>query len=372
MPTLLEMGRLRAAAAAQAAAASSQSSASDLLGSDLPPSSPTRTSDDFDLPPATSSALSRTVPNMTVFGQCQLKRVKLAPTSEQEYMVICETTNTYERQSLETLAVFQLIDRVNVMTELLEKSKAEEFKKNSEVNTDVRNYSRAFLLDPTTHFYTGNLTQIVVEAMRKEKVAGIPGKNAPHTAISTFESVVSHQLSVDRSHLKSELAATLKDDADSRDVASFASSLIASWGVDVPITLRLLWRIAIIRTQLSNSENKGRDFWASVDKQLHELRSDQDRGVYVYALQANFEEDIKTYGKLSSDIKLEPDIGQHSPKWLQRVRKLASTVDNVKITNPMKKGRKRRAPALSDDEQEPVAEHDERDERDEQQEQPTD
>ncbi|KAJ7055232.1 hypothetical protein C8F01DRAFT_1234691 [Mycena amicta] len=364
MPTLLEMGRLRAAAAATAAASQR---------SDLPPSSPQRRTsspppghddrdDDSDLPPTSSLSsvmLSRTVPNMTAFGQRQLKRVKLSAASEQDYLAICETTNIYERQNLETFAVYQLIDRLQQMTSLLEASKAEQFKKNSDVTNDVRNYSRAFLLDPETHFYTGNLTQIVVEAMRKEKVAGIPGKDAAHSATSAFQAVVSHQLSVDRSHIKSELESTLNSDADpdSRDVASVASRLLASWGLpDVPITLRLLWRIALIRKQLSDRANKGRDFWASVDKQLHELRSQPELGIYVFALQANFEEDVQTYGKLSSDVKLDPDIGPHSPKWLQRVRKLARNVENTKITNPTGKASRKRTRVqadISDDDQPP-------------------
>ncbi|KAJ7048005.1 hypothetical protein C8F01DRAFT_1201095 [Mycena amicta] len=364
MPTLLEMGRLRAAAAAAAAANSS-----------LPASSPSRTSspsrgldrdEDSDLPPVVSSTLSRTVPNMAAFGQRQLKRIKLAPGFERDYLQICETTNTHERQNLETLAVFQLLNKVTQMTELLEKSKAEEFKKNPEVNADVRNYSRAFILDPTTHFYTGNITQVVAEAMRKEKVANIPGKDAAHSASKAFEAFVGHQLSVDRNHIKTELELTLKPGADSTDIASVASRLIGSWGIDIPITLRLLWRIALMRSHLV--ENKGREFWASLDKQLHELRSDTDGGVYVYALQENFENDVTTYGKLSSDVALEPDIGPHSPKWLQRVRKLAADVENPKVTHPTKraKTRKRARTELSDDEQRdgPHDEHGDRQDED--------
>ncbi|KAJ7051392.1 hypothetical protein C8F01DRAFT_1091586 [Mycena amicta] len=59
------------------------------------------------------------------------------------------------------------------------------------------------------------------------------------------------------------------------------------------------------------------------------------------------------YGKLSSDVALELDIGPHSPKWLQRVRKLAADVENPKVTHPTKraKTRKRACTELLDDEE---------------------
>ncbi|KAJ7049131.1 hypothetical protein C8F01DRAFT_1093829 [Mycena amicta] len=326
MPTLLELGRLRAAAvAAQAASSSSQ-------GSDLPPSSPSRLlspGPDDDLPPATSLIASAR----------QLKRAKLGPGPERDYLQLCETTNPHERQNLSDFAVFNLISKVEHLTELIEKSQAEGFKKNSEVNGSFQQRAMfetsvgAFLASPDVHFYAGNITLVVIDAMRKEKVANIPGKNA-RTATKDFEAAVGHQLSVDRASIKAKLDASMKPDADpeSTDIASVTSSILASWGLDIPLTLKLLWRMALIRTQLAS--DSGREFWSQLDKQLQELRSDKDAGVYIYALQENFKADTEKYGSISTLVSLDPDVGPHSAKWIQRVAKMAPTVLNVKATNP--------------------------------------
>ncbi|KAF7314130.1 F-box domain-containing protein [Mycena chlorophos] len=349
MPSLKEMGRLRAAAAA--AAASSRNS-------DLPPSSPSamRTSSppprsnddngDNDLPPPAMSLIAR-VPDLTAFGQRNLKRAKLSAASERDYLEICgasrchrpflthltptQTTNPQERQNLETFAVFQFIDKVNELKEEIQQAKASEFKGSTELNAEVRNYTRGFLLDPKTRFYDGTIKESVVEGMRKEQVPKVPSKDAGPAAIKAFLRVVGHQVSVDKNHIKTELEATMAKDAEETDIASVANRILTSWGVAIPLTLELLWRLALMRTTLA--EDNGSSFWLAVDKQMHDLRTDADAGVYVYALEENFQEDLKKYGKLDSNIEFDADVGPHSPKWLQRVRKLAPKVENAKATN---------------------------------------
>lgn len=87
-----------------------------------------------------------------------------------------KTTNPHERQNLEALAVFQLLDKVDEMNGLLKAAKAQEYERNSEVSVrssaandtslllliipkaEIRNFSRAFLLNPELAFYSADST----------------------------------------------------------------------------------------------------------------------------------------------------------------------------------------------------------------------
>ncbi|KAJ7222266.1 hypothetical protein GGX14DRAFT_558350 [Mycena pura] len=374
MPTLLEIGRRKREAAAAAARSqrpefnSNPTSPSsegfgggDLAGQvNLPPSSPGRPRSSSigpgeldDLPTVsqviTSVSQSNRVPDMTTFGERQLKRIKLATGSERDYHLICATTNPHERQNLEALAVFQLLDKVDEMNGLLKAAKAQEYERNSEVSAEIRNFSRAFLLNPELAFYSADSTLKVnvVEAMYKEGITGLPPTNSSNAVKKKFESVIGHQLSVDRNKIKDTLAATLDPDAEIKDLATVTSGIIASWRVDVPLTLPLLWRMGLVRYQLLEEPGTPDDFWEGIDTGLHTCRQDAP-GTLIYALQDTFKADIERFGNIPAEIELDPDIGPHSPTWIQRVNKMAPKVDCPKIVNPKGKKTAKRKRAATD------------------------
>ncbi|KAJ7228352.1 hypothetical protein GGX14DRAFT_554447 [Mycena pura] len=335
MPTLLKIGhRKREAAAAAArsqrpefnsnpASPSSEGFGSgDLAGqANLPPSSPgcPRSSSigpgKLDNLPTVSQVItsvsqSNRLPDMTTFGERQLKRIKLATGSERDYRLICATTNPHERQNLEALAVFQLLDKVDEMNGLLKAAKAQEYERNSEA--EIRNFSRAFLLSPKLAFYSVDST---LKVNVVEGITGLPLTNSSNAVKKKFESVIGHQLSVDRNKIKDTLVATLDPDAEIKDLATVMSGIIASWRVDVPLTLPLLWQMGLIRYQLLEEPGTPDDFWEGIDTGLHTCRQDAP-GTLIFALQDTFKADIEHFGNIPAEIKLDPDIGPHSPAWI--------------------------------------------------------
>ncbi|KAF7331318.1 hypothetical protein MKEN_00009200 [Mycena kentingensis (nom. inval.)] len=296
-----------------------------------------------------SGLTANRVPDMTAFGERQLKRVKLSADSEREYRNICATTNVHERNNLESLAVFKLADKVDEMIGLMRASKMQDFEKSSELTGEVRKFTRGFLINPNLRFYSADSTLklTVIDAMYKEKIPGLPPADSSNAVRKKLESLVGHQLSVDRNRMKELLSATLDADQDefTTDIASVTTTLISSWGLEVPLTLQVLWRMALIRRSLQDrdTETTSENFWDSLDKCIEDCRA-EEAGSLAIALQEVFKEDLQSFGAIPTTIEFQSDIGPHSLPWLQRVNKMASTVDHPKITNPKGKGKGKRVP----------------------------
>ncbi|KAF7324151.1 hypothetical protein MKEN_00637800 [Mycena kentingensis (nom. inval.)] len=177
--------------------------------------------------------------------------------------------------------------------------------------------------------------------MYKEQVPGLPPANSTAAVRKKMEGLVGHQLSVDRNKLKDQLSATLEADQDeyATDVASVTAALLSSWRLEVPLTLQVLWHMALIRRNLKDNETTADDFWEVLDKSMHECRM-EGAGSLAIALQEVFKEDIQNFGDMPSTLEFDSDIGPHSLPWLQRVDKLAVGVDHPKLVNPKAKAKK--------------------------------
>ncbi|KAJ3720888.1 hypothetical protein C8R42DRAFT_71294 [Lentinula raphanica] len=179
--------------------------------------------------------------------------------------------------------------------------------KTSSLKKILRERVKGYLLAPTTTCYIkGDREQIIINAMRAERIRGLPDDDG-----GGLKKYLAETFTLERSRWKSEIvkAATTNgdEDQDLKDIGTLARTLIGN-STSIPITLALIQRIALIRKVVNDElvsngqEIKQRGFWPLVDEKIAELMGfdsemPKSREDIESAFNELVDEDIRKYGK---------------------------------------------------------------------------
>ncbi|KAF5362805.1 hypothetical protein D9757_013673 [Collybiopsis confluens] len=243
----------------------------------------------------------------------------------------------------------------NLQTQSMIQSLVQEKDTHWEVSASLRKllakYARAYMLSSTAKFYIKcNPEDIIVAALRVNRARDLPGENDP-TANDTLKSSASRAIVQYRSTVKDHIVLTVRSTskskqlpANERDIATVAKNLLSGLK-DVPLSLALMHRLAVMRNVLSNNPDiSARDFWPLVDSEMANLlgigkdhpKSQQE---ILSDFQFIYDADLRTYGK----PQVAPtNIGSSNYQWMPYIKTLNTLAGNASVIDSVEKKRKRR------------------------------
>ncbi|KAF7373882.1 hypothetical protein MSAN_00600400 [Mycena sanguinolenta] len=126
-----------------------------------------------------STALSIRGTSMTQlknFGERELKRVKLGPSTESDFRTYLATTSKDERDTLQALWTLQVRDQLSKLTH----DTVESWTPTSALEKAARRNIHCLLLLPNIQLYSGTLGDVILLAMRAVNAPDLPAPDSIH------------------------------------------------------------------------------------------------------------------------------------------------------------------------------------------------
>ncbi|KAJ7505903.1 hypothetical protein B0H11DRAFT_2186562 [Mycena galericulata] len=256
---------------------------------------------------------------LKAFGERALKRVKLDPATESKYKMYLETTNRDEREALNTLWMLELTDKVNK----LHQDTVAAWEPSTALQKAGRKNVYSALLLPNIHFYSGNVDEVILHAMRHAEIPEVPVEGG--IGSDEFLAWLGREISLARSNIKKTIGENMKT-----NVSELANILLSDTHAQhVPLTLGLLMRIALLRCHVGMNHSSN-TFWNKVDEEL-EVFTENGPDEFVENLETLYELDIQANGDPSeaqNDRTIESfnDPNLTCPSWLKHLHSFAPQV----------------------------------------------
>ncbi|KAJ7235143.1 hypothetical protein B0H12DRAFT_1238825 [Mycena haematopus] len=290
--------------------------------------------------PQLSNTLSVRGTSMTQlknFGERELKRVKLGPSTESDFRTYLVTTNNKdERDTLQALWTLQVRDQLSKLTQ----DTAESWTPSSALEKASRRNIHSFLLLPNIQLYAGTLGDAILLAMRAANTPDLPNPDSVH--VDELVTWLSEEISQARYAMKKKIIENAR-----LNVAELAAELLShAHSHHVPHTLGLYMRLALLRRHIGLNHNANA-FWGKVDDEMEEFRGGGSEA-FVDLMEGLYEDDIKDFGNPATTeytIKSFTDPNFNCPQWLRELYRVAPQVKRL----PKQKGRNKKRKRITTD-----------------------
>ncbi|KAJ3780373.1 hypothetical protein GGU10DRAFT_380718 [Lentinula aff. detonsa] len=222
----------------------------------------------------------------------------------------------------------------------------------------IAKFAKAYMLSSTARYYIKcSPERIIVSAMRSTGVKNLPSEDDV-SGCDILKSAASRALVTVRSQIKDTIVSTSEHakgsdqlPADKCDLGSLAELLVSNLK-EIPVSLALMQRLAVMRDVLSNHpdliSDNARGFWPQVDIEMAGIygagletpRGQQD---ILSDLHLVYQIDTETHGPPKVSPANIGDPKFHWPKYVQNINSLAlkATITITDDTNE-KRGMKRK------------------------------
>ncbi|KAJ6511060.1 hypothetical protein C8R45DRAFT_1162480 [Mycena sanguinolenta] len=294
----------------------------------------------FDLTPGPSSAASTlnirgtSMAQLKCFGERELKRVKLQPSTESDFRTYLVTNNKDERDALQAIWTLQVRDQLNKLTQ----NTTEAWAPSSSLEKAACRNIYSLLLLPNVHLYAGTLGDVILLAMRAVATPDLPNSDSVH--VDELVAWLNEEISQARYAIKKKI-----NEHSCGNMADIAEELLSlTHARFVPHTLGLYMRLALLRRHLALNHTANA-FWGKVDNEMQDAHADGGgaQGL-VELLEAIYEEDIEEFedpAKTEHTVKSFMDPSFNCPLWLQELHKVAPQVKPLPKQKGKNKKRKR-------------------------------
>ncbi|KAH6905395.1 hypothetical protein BKA70DRAFT_1292980 [Coprinopsis sp. MPI-PUGE-AT-0042] len=241
----------------------------------------------------------------------------------------------------------QLLVAVLHLSSLREDASVNTWRITPDLEINIVQYTRAFLLSSQVSFYRGQgMDTATVGLMRDLKVNGLPPSQQP-SQIQVITSAVNSEFTYFRSTMKSKIIASLEPNSQTGNIANLTANLLST--TTIRPTLQLYLRVAFLRWAYLDAEKHETEsgapateiYWEWVDKALLEnLAEFPSKREMTEALNGIYKSDIKRWGS--------PALTHHQTVEPKDVEAWLSSVDAAAAkTLPGKVSKKKRASAAN-------------------------
>ncbi|PBK58315.1 hypothetical protein ARMSODRAFT_1018113 [Armillaria solidipes] len=191
---------------------------------------------------------------------------------------------------------------------------AEGWKMKDDLKKLVMLYSKAFILSSTAVSFIGEkATRAVLKALRDTKTKGLPAEDDV-AGEETLLSEISKALGHNRHQVKEKLLLTvaLPSGNQQANIAVVTSKIIGA-SSQIPATLQLYMRLALVRSQLIKyPELEANKFWPQVDHVCAGFLA-KSKEKYTFALNGIYQQDLARFGEPEDVSKHYQTVKLDSP-----------------------------------------------------------
>ncbi|KAF7344328.1 hypothetical protein MSAN_01913700 [Mycena sanguinolenta] len=251
------------------------------------------------------------------FGERELKRIKLEPSTESNFRTYLATTSKDERDAMQAIWTLRVWDQLNWLTQ----NTAEAWTPSAGLEKAAHRNIYSLLLLPNVQLYAGTVGDIVLAAMRAVGTADLPDADSIH--VDELITWLGEEVSQARYAIKRKII----DNARS-NVADMAAELFSiTHARYVPHTLGLYMHLALLR-RLLGLKHSVNTFWGKVDDEMEEFRKGGSQA-FVDLMEDIYEDDVRDFKDPSTTehvLKSFSDPSFVCPQWLRELHKLAPQV----------------------------------------------
>ncbi|KAJ7800654.1 hypothetical protein B0H14DRAFT_3784920 [Mycena olivaceomarginata] len=292
----------------------------------------------FDLTPGPSSTTPVSTLNirgtsmaqLKSFGECELKRVKLQPSTESNFRTYLITNSKDEHNALQAMWTLQVRDQLSKLTQ----NTAEAWAPSGSLERAARRNIYSLVLLPNVHLYAGTSGDLVMRA-----VATLDLLNSDSVHVDELVAWLNEEISQARYAIKKKIIENSRS-----NVADIAEELLSLTHAHfVPHTLGLYMRLALLRRHLALNHTTNA-FWGKVDNEMEDARAAGGAQSLVDLLETIYEEDIEEFedpAKTEHTVKSFTDPSFDCPLWLRELHKVAPQVKPLPKQKGKSKKRKR-------------------------------